>query len=92
MDEIPAYLFNEWMEFDRIEPIGVEAQFLGHAITATTLANINRDGKKQKQPYSIDDFMPEFIKPPKPKQKPKTAEDIANDVVSFFKGIAPNKE
>lgn len=69
------------MEFDKIEPIGVEAHFLGHAITASTLANINRDSKKQKQPFTPADFIPEFIKPPARQLTPK---ERSKQLAAFF--------
>ena len=36
----------------------MEADYLGHAITASTVANVNR-GKNQKA-YKVEDFMPKF--------------------------------
>lgn len=46
------------MAFSTLEPFGADADNLGHAITASTIANVNR-GKNQK-PYKVDDFMPKF--------------------------------
>ena len=51
------------MAFFSIEPFGTEVDFLGHAITASTIANANRDPKKGKA-YKPGDFMPEFDKRP----------------------------
>lgn len=48
------------MAFFSIEPFGAEADSLGHAITASTIANVNR-GKNQKA-YKVEDFMPKFEK------------------------------
>jgi len=48
------------MAFDTLEPFGAEADNLGHAITASTIANVNR-GKNQK-PYKVEDFMPKYQK------------------------------
>lgn len=50
------------MEFARLEPFGTEANFLGHAITAQTVANANR-GKGTKA-FKTSDFMPDFDKRP----------------------------
>lgn len=47
-----------WMAFAQVEPFGVEIDLYGHAITASTIANVNR-GKDQKA-YKPDDFMPKF--------------------------------
>ena len=50
----------EWMAFYNLEPFGSDAEFLGHAITAATIANVNTPkGKKRHQPQ---DFMPKFGK------------------------------
>lgn len=47
----------EWSVFYQLEPFGSEADFMGHAITAATVANANRPkGKAAK----VKDFMPRF--------------------------------
>lgn len=48
--------FAEWVAFYRLEPFGYEAGMVGHAITASTIANTNR-GKGQK-PFKPETFMP----------------------------------
>jgi hypothetical protein len=48
------------MAFSTLEPFGSDADNLGHAITASTIANVNR-GKNDK-PYKVEDFMPKFEK------------------------------
>jgi len=51
---------TEWIAFYNLEPFGSDAQYLGHAITASTIANVNTPkGKKQ---YKPSDFMPKFEK------------------------------
>lgn len=49
---------SEWMEFYRVEPFGQEADWLGSAIVASTVANVNRG--KGKKAFEVDDFMPKF--------------------------------
>ena len=44
------------MAFSILEPFGTDAENIGHAITASTIANVNR-GKNQKA-YKVEDFMP----------------------------------
>ena len=51
---------SEWMAFRSIEPFGGQAEYIGHAITAQTVANVNR--KKGSKPHKIDDFIPKFEK------------------------------
>jgi len=48
------------MVFATLEPFGTEINLLGHAITASTVANTQR-GKGQKA-YKPVDFMPKFEK------------------------------
>ena len=49
---------TEWIAFYSIEPFGQDTQYLGHAITAATIANVNR-GKGQKA-VKAEQFMPKF--------------------------------
>ena len=51
---------TEWMAFYSIEPFGSDTQYLGHAITASTIANVNRG--KNKKPHEVSEFMPKFEK------------------------------
>lgn len=48
------------MAFSQLEPFGSEASFVGHAVTAATIANIYR--KKGSKPYNVRDFMPALRK------------------------------
>lgn len=41
-----------------LEPFGPEVERVSHAITASTIANVNR-GKEDK-PYKPEDFIPKF--------------------------------
>lgn len=57
--------FSEWMAFFGLEPFGFEAEFLGHAQTAATIANVNRGkGKAMK----VQDFMPKEQETQTPEQ------------------------
>jgi hypothetical protein len=51
---------TEWIAFANLEPFGSEAGYLGHAIVASTIANVNRG--KNKKAYKPEDFMPAFEK------------------------------
>ena len=51
---------SEWIAFAGLEPFGTSIDFLGHAITASTLANINR--KKGTKAYKPSEFVPKFDK------------------------------
>jgi len=61
---------TEWMAFSQVEPFGADADYLGHAITASTIANVNRT--KKTKAHSVEDFMPKFEK----KKKQSTTEMI----------------
>ena len=55
------------------EPFGRQADYLGHAITASTIANINRDPKKRAKPFELQDFIPNFGEQ---EREAKTAEEL----------------
>ena len=57
---------TEWVAFAGLEPFGGDTPFIGHAITASTIANTNRP--KGKKAYKFEDFMPEW-------KEPQTVED-----------------
>ena len=61
---------TEWMAFSQVEPFGAEADYLGHAITASTIANVNR--KPKSKAHTVEEFMPKFEK----KKKQSTEEMI----------------
>jgi hypothetical protein len=50
------------MAYYQLEPFGVERDDLRSGIIAATIANSNRDPKKQKKPFTPEDFM---LKPAK---------------------------
>lgn len=56
LNRISSKELTEWMAFYELEPFGYDAENLGHAITASTIANVNR--QKGQKPYTIADFMP----------------------------------
>lgn len=62
LERISSRELTGWIAFSQLEPFGSEAGNFGHAITASTVANVNR-GKGQK-PYKVEDFMPIFEKEP----------------------------
>jgi hypothetical protein len=43
------------------------------------IANCNRDSKKKKSPYKIDDFMPT--------KKPKTKQEVIKKVKQFMQSV-----
>ena len=51
---------TEWVLFYSLEPFGNQIDMLGHAITSSTVANVNR--QKGRKAYKPEDFMPKFEK------------------------------
>lgn len=49
---------TEWIAFAKIEPFGGDADYLGSAIVAQTVANVNRD--KSQRAYKVQEFLPKF--------------------------------
>ena len=75
LDRISSRELTEWMAFAQLEPFGSEAYYLGHAIVAHVIANVNR-GKGQRE-YKVGEFMPKFDDEP---QSRRTDDAIcAND-------------
>ena len=60
LDRVSSAELTEWMVFYRMEPFGMERGDLQAGIVAATVANVNRDPKKQKRAWEPADFMPQF--------------------------------
>jgi len=60
LGRISSREITEWMAFSQLEPFGAEAGYVGHAITASTVANVNR--AKSQRAYEVSDFMPSMGK------------------------------
>jgi len=51
--------FTEWLAYARLEPFGPEADDQRMAQLMALIANVNRDPKRRKVPFTPDDFMPQ---------------------------------
>jgi len=69
MRHISSAEFTQWQAFYQLEPFGPEAQSWRAAMLASILANVNRDPKVRRKPYTVSDFMPEVPMTPKEKQE-----------------------
>lgn len=49
---------TEWTAYYNLEPFGTDIHLLGHAITSSVVANVNRS--KNSKTYEPEDFMPKF--------------------------------
>ena len=56
LERMSSYELSEWMAFYLLEPFGIEAEYVGHAITASTVANMNRP--KGRKAYTVEEFIP----------------------------------
>jgi len=52
--------FAEWMAFARLEPLGERRGDWQAALVASTVANVNRDPKQRKDPFTPSDFLLEW--------------------------------
>lgn len=50
---------SEWMAFFSLEPWGTEVEDWRAGMVAATIANVNRDTKRQRKPFQPSDFMPQ---------------------------------
>jgi len=48
------------MAYFKLEPFGEDRADLRAGIIASTIANVHRDSKKRRKPYTPQDFMPKF--------------------------------
>ena len=69
LNRISSREITEWMAFGQLEPFGAEAGYIGHAITASTVANVNRN--KGQKAYEVADFMPTLGR-----KEPQTAAEM----------------
>lgn len=46
------------MAFYELEPFGLQANLVGHAVTAQTITNVNR--QRGTRAYKIEEFIPKF--------------------------------
>lgn len=51
---------SEWIAYYRVEPWGIEPADLRAGIISSTIANVNRDAKKKRRPYTPTDFIPKW--------------------------------
>ena len=78
LDSISSHELTEWMAYAQLEPFGEERADIRSATNTMVLANANRDPKKKRTPYTIEDFMLFRDDAEKPEQtQAETAEKVA---------------
>jgi hypothetical protein len=60
--------FAEWLAYYRLEPFGPEADDARMAQLLALTANVNRDPKRRRTPWTPDDFLPR--RGPRPEPQP----------------------
>lgn len=58
----------DWITYYHLEPWGPERADLNAAMITSMLANIHRDPKRRREPYTPADFMPKFGERKEPEQ------------------------
>lgn len=61
--EVDSAEFAEWIAYYDLEPFGYDRHDVGHAIVASTIANVF-----SKRRHKVVDFMPAYKQRSKPKQ------------------------
>lgn len=60
LSRISSRELTEWMAYYSQEPFGEVRGDLQSAIVAAMIANVNRDPKRQRQAFEVEEFMPKF--------------------------------
>lgn len=82
----------EWQAYYELEPFGEQAAFWRSAMIASVLANIHRNRKKQRQPFTIADFLPSDARDTRPDPATLRAKlDAAMAAFGGRKTTAPGK-
>ena len=58
LGRIDSREFTEWIAYSTIEPFGEGVADYRHGIAVAALANINRDHKARRDPFTPEDFIP----------------------------------
>lgn len=61
MRRLSARQLAGWQAYYSLEPFGDERADLRSARICQVLAEINRDKKRRSKPFTIQDFMPDFV-------------------------------
>ena len=77
--------FTEWLAYARLEPFGPEADDQRMAQLMALIANVNRDPKRRKVPFTPDDFMPQ--RGPRPAVEVETLRPRIDAAMAAFGGI-----
>lgn len=83
LSRIDSQELTEWMAFYELEPFGTEPEDYRTGIIASTIANVNRDAKRQPKPYRPQDFMPVWTR----KAKKEQSEEEMRQVIMMWNRV-----
>lgn len=89
LEEMTWEQFQEWVTFSSLSPFTADREEYRFAAITQMIANMNRDTKKRRDPYSIDMFVLRFgdmPEGPKKKQAPEEQMRIARQYFLMFGG------
>jgi hypothetical protein len=78
--------FAEWAAYYQLEPWGPERGDLRAGIVASVIANTHRDAKRKIEPFTPQDFMPNFDAQPVKMQPWQVLLDKARMITAAFGG------
>jgi len=73
------------MAYARLEPFGPEADDARMAQLLALIANVNRDPKRRKTPWTPDDFLPQ--RAPRPANEVETLRPRIDAAMAAFGGV-----
>ena len=73
---IDSHELTEWAAYFNLEPWGTETDDWRAGMVASTIANVNRDSKRQRKPFVPQDFMPTRAVSEKEEQSPDAQAEV----------------
>jgi len=94
LKSIPSKLLSEWHAYYNLEPFGEWRGDYRAGMIASVLAEIHRDKKKRKRPFTVDDFMPRFGRRKKQQASPRkqTVEEQRNVLMAIAAAFGVKKK
>lgn len=90
LEEADSKELTEWQAFCVLEPIGIDVDFYGAAIIASTIANVNR--KKGSSAIKPEKFIPEFGKGIGELSYVQSADEIKKLMMGLVKATDPKRK
>ncbi len=92
MDRMSAAEFNEWIAFDRIEPIRSDAAAWQVASLELMYLNAHRDNEQRSTPYTLEEVKMFHTPAPAPKQTAEEQLSMAQMITGQFQSkVKPRK-